>query len=267
MRCLLAAGLSMASLLSGCTDPEVAALPRIQPLPGVTVAFDSFVNVNYGKGRSLPGWQTTRAAIEAALKTWYEQVDVRQSVTDGTPADLRRFLQSLPGPAECDISVVYLGSIQNAAAEWLFVDGPSVSWHRLLEDAGIPSHPCRIVVLDSCHAAAVRGVPAWNNGFVTVGLLASGPDERTYQMEPSVLRPIDVRKHYPAAWSWAKLHLQPTWRHVSFLGLMWIEAAAQTPSPPANEADWTAFFKTCQHNAETFRRTISPRWGSAVQPF
>jgi hypothetical protein len=255
-------------VLAGCRVPDVSPPAAVVPRAGVHVAFDSFVNVRYDQGRSLPGLQTTRTVIETTLKQWYDRVDVRQSVTDGTPADLRRFLSALPGPQECEISIVYLGSIQNASAGWEFANGQTASWDDLLADPDIPAHPCRIVILDSCYAAAVRTIPAWTKRFGTISLPASGPDERTYQMEPSALRPLDVQKHYPDAWGWAKHYLPPVWqKHVSFLGLMWIQTVNQTASPPAGTSDWAAFFSDCSNNAELFRRDISGRWGSSMQPF
>jgi hypothetical protein len=187
---------------------------------------------------------------------------------DGTPADLKRFLLALPGPEECDISVVYLGSIQNADAGLEFVNGDVANWRVLLAAAPPPAHPCRIVILDACHAAAVRGVPAWAEHLGTETLLASGTDEKTYQFSPSALLPINVQKYSPPAWIWAKTHLSPDWsRHISFLGLIWIETAAKTPLPPADKTDWARFFDACGQNAATFRRTTSRRWGSAVQTF
>jgi hypothetical protein len=254
--------------LGGCHSADGAVPAAVQPLSGMRVAFDSFVAVNYEKNRSLHGWQTTQMAIGTTLKLWYDKVQVRQTVVDGTSADLQRFLLALPGPKDCDISVVYLGSIQDASAGWEFVNGDIANWRDLLAAAPPPAHPCRIVVLDACHAAAVCGIPTWAERLGTVTLLASGTTEQTYQFAPSALLPIDVPKHYPLAWAWAQTHLPPDWsRHISFLGLIWIETVAKTPLPPADKMDWTQFFNVCGQNAAAFRRTISHRWGSALQAF
>lgn len=251
--------------LVGCSSVDVAPPAQVQPLPQVRVVFDSFVNSNYGKRRSLHGWQTTQTAIETTLKLWYDQMQVRQTVADGTPADLQRFLLALPGPEECDISVVYLGSIQNAAADWEFVNGDIANWRTLLAAAPPPAHPCRIVILDACSAAAVRNISAWAERLGTVTLLASDTHEETYQFSPSALLPINVQNRYPLAWAWAQTRLPPDWsKHISFLGLMWIETVAKRPSPPADKTGWTQFFYACGQNAATFQQTISQRWGSTL---
>jgi hypothetical protein len=63
-------------------------------------------------------------------------------------------------------------------------------------------------------------------------------------------------------------HLPPDWsRNISFLGLIWIETAAKTSSPPADKTGWMRFFDACGQNTATFRRTTSLRWGFAVQGF
>ena len=260
--------LAVACALGGCNPVEVAVPAEVQPLSGVRVAFDSFVNVNYGKNRSLHGWKTTQTAIGTTLKLWYEDVQVRHTVMDGTPSTLKTFLLTLPSPEDCDISVVYLGSIQNTTAAWEFVNGEFANWRDLLAAAPPPAHPCRIVILDACYAASVRSIPGWVEGFGTVTLLASGSTENTYQFEPSALLPINVQKRYPQAWAWGQTHLPSDWsKNISFLGLIWIDAVAKPSSPPVNLADWVEFFDICGQHAATFRQTTSDRWGSAVQTF
>lgn len=260
--------LSVVLGLCGCYHPETAAPAVVEPIVGTRVAFDSFVNVNYGKSRSLPGWRTTRTVIETTLGLWYEQLDIRQAVTDGTPSDLQMFLRNLPGPEACDISVVYLGSIQSDSASWEFVNGQSSDWRHLLDIAPPPEHPGRIIILDACHAGAVRSIPDWKKRFGAVTLLASGQTELTYQFLPSALLPIDVAKHYPAGWAWGQTHLPADWKqHISYLGLIWIQTAARLPAAPENHTDWKAFFEACVHEAATFRQTISLRWGSTLQVF
>lgn len=260
--------LSAVVALSGCGSVDIAVPAESQPLSGVRVAFDSFTAVNYEKNRSLHGWRTTRTAVNTTLKLWYDRLDVRQTVEDGTPAELKTFLRDLPGPEDCDISVVYLGSNQNVRADWEFVNGEFVNWRDLLAAATPPAHPCRIVILDACHAAAVRHIPAWAERLATVTLLASDAGELTYDFAPSALTPIDVKKHLPSAWGWAHTHLPPEWnKRVSYLGLMWIQAAAQVRTPPAEAAGWMRFFAACEENAADFRRTVSRRWGSTVETY
>ena len=260
--------LSAVLVLVGCGSVEVTEPVAVTPQGGVRVAFDSFVNVGYERDRSLPGLAITRDAIAVTLGLWYEQIVVRQSVIDGTPADLEGFLRDLPGPEQCDISVVYLGSIQTDTGGWEFVNGDIVYWRDVLASSLSTAHPCRIVILDACHAAAVRDIPVWSQQFATVTLLASDRDEKTYQFEPVRLMPVDLQKHYPAGWSWAQTYLQPHWRrHISFLGVMWAETAAHAAQPPADAAGWTTFFDACSQNATLFHQSKSPRWGSTMQTF
>ncbi|MEN6309664.1 MAG: hypothetical protein ABFD91_18100 [Anaerohalosphaeraceae bacterium] len=240
---------------------------QVHPRAGVRVAFDSFVNAHYGKNRTLGGWPTTRDAVETTLKLWYEP-QVRQHIVDGTPADMVTFLNRLPGPEQCDISVVYLGSIQDADANWEFIDGTKAGLTDMLASANPTAHPCRIVILDTCHAAAVKDFEGWAGRFAAVTLLASGRMEKTYQFEPSALAPIDVEIHYPRAWGWAQTYLCPDWKkQVSFLGLMWMETAANTLSPPIDAAGWMYFFEHCSSTAAVFRQTVGRRWGADIQTF
>jgi hypothetical protein len=256
-----------ACAMGGCSPVEIAAPAEVQPIGGVRVAFDSFVNINYGKNRSLHGWQTSRTAIGKTLKLWYKDVQIRQTVTDGTPSNLRTFLLALPGPDTCDISVVYLGSIQSPDVTWEFVDGASANWRDFLTTAPPPPHPCRIVIVDACYAASVRTIPGWSERFGTITLLASGSTEETYQFKPSALLPINVQKRYPLAWNWGQTHLSSDWsNNISFLGLIWINSAAISP-PPADLAHWMEFFDVCRQHAVLFQQTISHRWGSTVQTF
>ena len=254
--------------LTGCNNPDVAEPIQIQSLSGTRVAFDSFVNFNYNKYRSLPGWLTTRTAIETTLHLWYDQVNFRQNIANGTPEGLKAFLLALPGPEECDISVIYLGSIQDGAANWEFVNGNTVNWHHLLAEEKLPMHPCRVVILDSCHAAAVRNIPAWTQRFASVTLFASDASELTYQFYPASLLPIDVQNRFPITWAWSQKYMPPGWsKNISFLGLVWIETVSNINLPPADKRGWTEFFKVCNQNSEKFRLTTGGRWGSTVQVF
>lgn len=254
------------TMLSGCAAIETAPPVNVTLMSDVRVAFDSFVSAGYGRGRSMPGFQTTRNVIEATLTSWYESVTIGQAVVDGTPEGLCRFLNNLPDASQCDISVVYIGSIQGPAANLEFVGGRTANWRQTLAAVPIAAHPNRIVILDACHAAAVRSIAAWSERLAVVTLLASGPTEKTYQFEPVRLSPINVRKHYPLAQNWADKHLGPKWdRHISFLGLMWAETTAHTTTPPADTVQWQRFLQSCGRTAQEFCQTKSPRWGSTVQ--
>ncbi len=253
--------------LSGChNQAEQVTLPTVQPQPDVRVAFDSFANIHYGRMRSLYGWQTTQSAVAATLRQWYADVQTRQTVTDGTPAQLKTFLEHLPAAADCAVSVVYLGSIQSADGQWVFVNGQRASWRDLLA-ADIPPHPCRIVILDACSAAFVRQLPAWSK-LATLTLLASDEGELTYDFFPSQLHPIDVQQRLPLAYAWGQTYLPSGWnKHISFLGLMWMQSAAMTAAPPADVSGWQRFFDLCGQNAADFARTHGRRWGSTVHPY
>jgi len=242
------------------------ALPAVRPQSDVRVAFDSFANIHYGKMRSLYGWQTTRNAVEATLRQWYVDVQTRQTLTDGTPAQLQTFLEHLPTEKDCAVSVVYLGSIQTADGRWRFVNGHYASWSELLA-ADIPPHPCRIVILDACSAAVVRQIPAWRK-LATLTLLASEQGELTYDFFPSRLHPVDVQQRLPLAYAWGQTHLDAGWdKHISFLGLIWMQSAAMTDAPPADLSEWRRFFDLCGQNAADFARQSGRRWASTLNVY
>lgn len=252
--------------LSGCQSSAPSPSINDQAQSGIRVSFDSFTNVHYSGRQSLPGWLSTRNAIETSLKHWYSDLQVHQTVTDGSPTDLETFLSALPGSETSDISVVYLGSIQDATGRWKFVEGEERSWVEILDALAIPVHPCRIVILDACYASSVCALPAWKRKLAALTLLASAEEERAYQFSPTALFPIDVSKHCPRAWSWAQTHLPDTWRQaISFLGLMWLETVAQTSSPPMDRNTWRDFCQACTFRAKLFREEISDRWGSTLQ--
>lgn len=253
--------------VSGCRTPAApVALPVVLPQPDVRIAFDSFTNVHYGKMRSLYGWQTTQNAIDTTLRQWYAEVQNRQSMTDGTPAQLTSFLENLPTAADCAVSVVYLGSIQSTDGQWVFVNGERASWRDLLA-ADIPPHPFRIVILDVCNAAIVRQIPAWRK-LATVTLLASDENELTYDFSPASLRPVDSKRYFPMAQVWGQSYLKPGWnKHISFLGLIWMQAAAETFQSPLDTSDWIQFFNRCGRHAADFRRVHGRRWSSMVQVY
>ncbi len=94
--------------VAGCTRPVYQAPPQVTAVDGVRVRLDSFVNAGYKQGRSLPGLNTTAKAIETTLAVWYEQAVVGQQVLDGTPGELVRFLNHLPGPADCNCCDTWL---------------------------------------------------------------------------------------------------------------------------------------------------------------
>jgi len=258
--CLIAA-----ICLFGCGEADMAALHRVEQEPDRKVVFDSFTNVGYGKLKSLPGLLTTRDAIETTLKTWFGDFQSGQTVVDGSIADLEDFLAALPGPDDCDISIVYLGSVQGPKADWKFTNGKFQNFHKLLDKIEIKPNPNRIIIFDTCHAEAICDTPDRNNFLGGLTLLASSRDEKAYQFSPSALRPIDIKIHYRWAWQWGQRYLPPGWdKHISFLGLVWLETAGQKQAVPCGIMQWEKFFDGCANNAQIVENTIGRRWGSTI---
>lgn len=252
--------------LFGCSQANKIVLNDIEKMPNIKITFDSFTNVSYGKSRSLPGWLTTRTVIENTLKSWFSNFQLGQIVTDGTPTDLEVFLTNLPGTEDSNLSIVYLGSIQDAKANWEFVGGNFQNFHALLSRTKISANPNRIIIFDTCHAQAICSTNDQNNFLGNLTLLASSLNEKTYQFNPSALKPIDIKKHYQWAWQWGETYLPQGWsEHISFLGLVWLDTAAQRQIPPGDIMQWKQFFDECTSNAETIQNTIGRRWGSTIK--
>ena len=239
----------------------------------VRVRFDSFVNAGYAKGRSLPGLKTTARAIETTLGLWYEQAAVGQTVVDGTPGQLRQFLNNLPSAQECDISVVYIGSIQSPDGAVMFVNKQFARWQdiyrRKVVRAADPSVPGlsywmfvtagRCVMFPPGAEQFCTGLPCWRRG---------GRNE-PINSKPVRLMPIDVQKHYPAAQGWAQTYLEPGWnRAYQFPGInVDTDGCENTFAACGQPRAGKRFFDACSQNAAIFCKSINHRWGSTVQTF
>lgn len=252
-------------LFSGCADKRETTKP-IFPIKNNTlkVSYDSFVNVNYGKRRSLLGWQTTEQIIQKSLESWFVHLQIGQRQIDGSGLDLKNFLMNLSDPNQCDISIVYLGSMQDQEANWEFVDGSYHNWHSILNNIQIPKHPNRIFIIDSCHSQILCPIfksKGYSNLIITTALA----HQKTYQFEPLQMRPIDIKKYFPQGYIWAQNHLNADWgKSISFLGLVWLQTAAKTQSPPTNTEQWKDFALKCQLNINTLKGTLADKWLSTI---
>lgn len=252
------------SVVSAEDDPLTPAASAISNRVA-RVSFDSFANIHYSDLEPLDGWLTTRTVVEEGLRGWFPGLEVRQSVMDGTPPDLEKFLSGLPGGNESEVAVVYLASYQSAAGAWRFVNREQCLWSEALRRATIKPHPFRVVILDSCYAAVAERTPEWSGRLATVTLWAGSERELTYELDLSTRVPVDFRRRYPLAWEWTRKHLAADWnRKISFLGLMWLEAWVETASPPKALGDWRLLFDHCQSLAEEFRKKCNRRWVSSV---
>jgi len=263
--CLISSVVAIGFIGCGEANTNRVILHRVEQEPDCKVIFDSFANVGYGKLKSLPGLLTTRDAIETTLKTWFSDFQSGQTVVDGSIEDLENFLTRLPGSDDCDISIVFLGSIQSPKADWKFTNGEFRNFHELLDKIKIKPNPNRIIIFDTCHAETICDTPRRNNFLGRVTLLASGRDEKAYQFSPSALNPIDIRSHYQWAWQWGQRYLPRGWdKHISFLGLVWLETAGQRQIVPCDIMQWKKFFDDCSNNAQIIENTIGRRCGSTI---
>jgi hypothetical protein len=259
--CVLVGGLPLKS--EETAGPPVTASNRT-----MRVSFDRFMNIHYSHHEPLEGWLTTGEVIQEGLRQWYPQMKIRQTVMDGTPQDLGKFLSALPGGDESDLEIVYLASYQSPAGAWEFPNREQQLWSQALRDASVKPHPLRIVVLDSCYAAAVQRVPEWPGKLASLTLLAGSARELTYELALSTKIPIDFRRRYPSAWEWTRQHLASDWNQkMSFLGLMWLVARVETPEPPSTLDGWRNFFTRCQHLAEAYKEKHGRKWFSSVQVY
>ncbi len=227
------------------------------------MALDRIVNVHYPDGRPLRGWQATALIIEKTLAAWYPNLRSAPPHVDPSPEEARQALSELPGPAEADVSVVYLGSRQTPGGAWQFT-GPGGGCTPFSELAGpaLPSHARRIVVMDVCHAPAALGGDLATNSWI---VMASAAHERSYELDVASPRPLDLVRRFPRAAAWLAAHMPGEWDgKVSFLGLMWLQARLQTPRAPASEDDWAAFFARMEQEATAFRRLHSAQLASTV---
>ena len=272
LRPLLFASMLLTAGAVGCIRTPLETF-RARPLPApatapLRVTFDRVLNVDYPGGKRLAGWDATGMVIEKTLAAWYPNLKVRQTLRNPSPEGVRRALACLPDAGAAEVSVVYLASRQTPAGLWEFPQGGvRASWADLLGGA-VPRHPMRLVILDACHAAAVMRAPEWRGRLAPAALLAATQVERTYELDVTRRRPLDLVRRFPLAVSWLKTHMQAEWDgKISFLGFVWLRAYLETDRAPASAADWAAFIRGCQHEADAFRTRHNRSLASTVHGY
>ena len=257
---------------------SVAAASELREgAPGRTMAAEGYsfaaaVSSDYGWGKSLIGWEATSLAVQATLAEWQPSPNLKPAlmVRNPSPAGLRRFLECLPGAGSGKIQVIYLAAQHTRGGAWQFTGrgAGAVAWGELLQNAP-PAHPCRVVILDVCYAAAVVTQPAWTNQLgVAATLLASGSDELTWELDFSNRQPVNLVVRFPAAHDWLKHHLPATWDgRLSYLGLIWVQAFLQTPQPPQTVREWQIFFDRCVAESRRFQAEVCRQRASTIRRF
>jgi hypothetical protein len=244
-----------------------------EPAAVAGFAFGSALSSSYGWGKALRGWESSCLAVQASLAEWQPPRRMKpawMTVRDPQVAELRHFLEQLPGPEVGKIEVIYLGAQHTREGAWQLTGRGSraLGWGELLEKAP-RAHPCRIVILDVCHAAAVTGQPLWAEKMgAAATLLASGADEVTWELDFTKRQPVDLATRFPAATAWLKGHLPATWdRRLSYLGLIWVQAYLQTPEAPQTRREWQVFFGRCEAESRKFQQQIGRKRASSVSQF
>ncbi len=265
--------LAVAALLSEAAAAELREdAPGRVPPPAGRYVFAAAVSSGYGWGKSLRGWEATSLAMQATLAEWQRPLQMKPALTvrDPSPAGLKQFLERLPGADAGNIQVIYLAAQHTRGGDWQFTGrgNGAVTWGDLLQNAP-PSHPCRVVILDVCHAAAVATLPVWTEKMgAAATLLASGPDEYTWELDFSNRQPVDLTTRFPAAAAWLKRHLPATWDgRLSYLGLIWVQAFLQTPQPPQTVREWQAFFGRCEAESRRFQKEVCRQRASTTSQF
>ena len=133
---------------------QAAAVEKDSATPNV--CFDGFVNWDFHHRQKLDAWKTTAAVIQRTLDKWHLTRSNHALVENRPPDALRQFLQELPGEDSCDINLVYLASHQSRAAEWDFIPKHVILLRSIVNQAQIRPHPRRIVIFDTCFAAAAQ---------------------------------------------------------------------------------------------------------------
>lgn len=255
---------------------ETVASEQHKVSPGQVQAADYFfadaISSDYGWGRSLRGWEATSLAIQETLAEWQSPLQMKPALTvrDPSPVELKQFLAQLPGADAGNIQVIYLAAQHTRRGDWQFTGNGNteVAWNDLLQSTP-PLHPFRVVILDICHAAVVATLPVWTEKMAAATtLLASGPDEYTWELDFSNRQPVDLPAQFPVATAWLKRHLPATWDgRLSYLGLIWVQAFLQTPHPPQTTNDWQAFFGRCILESRSFQEEASRQRASTVSQF
>ena len=246
-------------------EPQGTAPGAATPQSRCRVQLDSFVGIHYTKLPVLRGWAATAEVIRKTLSEWFPEFVQGQSVVDGSPEDLVNFLKRLPGLDTADFSVVCLASQGAADGSWAFVNGQSVMWTDIIgRSQPLPSHPRRIVVVDSCYAAALERVPGWRTLFPGPVLFAASPREQTFELRLDGRQPLDFKRRAPEAWAWSRRAL-PKWDgRMSFLGLAWMQASRSWQRGPQDLDGWAHFLADCCIQGAGFQERIGQKWASTL---
>jgi hypothetical protein len=182
-----------------------------------------------------------------------------------SPAQLRNFWQHLRQRPADEIKIIYLAAHQSMAGEWDFPMRQLLSpleWLPPEQDATVTS--C-FVILDACYARALAMVPAWNNFWGGPILYAASGQEETFELNFTERRPVDFIRRFPNESRWFKDKLGSSWsRRLSFLGLMWTQAALAEPEVNEPLLWCRAVAQRAVLNAGHFRRERSSRLASEL---
>jgi len=255
-----------ALFFSGLPRPALSAAetPPGQQLAGGRVCFSAFVNSSFRRRQKLTAWKTTALAIRRTLEIWYPEHLTCSFVENGPPETFRQFLHGLPAGKDCGISLVYLCSHQSPAGEWDFPEEKLLPLDTLLGDAGIRENSRRIVILDTCFAAAAGNQSLWRK-LAPLSLFASQATEETPEANFHSPQPVDYAHRYPAAYTWLKTTLGREWDgKISFLGFVWVQTFLQQKKAPHDIPGWLDFMEQCQATAAQFRQQVSKKSSSQI---
>lgn len=231
---------------------------------------DAFVNWDYRHRQKLKGWRNTAILIRKTLAEWSRGPEVGETVENAGPTALRGFLTQLDSRrGDGGMHMVYLSAHQSPAGEWEFPDRQKIAWEQLLAGMSLDPDPRRIIILDACHAEAVPD--EWRRKLVSRGfcLFASSPRELTFELIVNRRQPVWFEKRYPQELAWLEDHFGKKWlrkdSRLSFLGFVWLRAFLKTKTPPRTAKEWNLFLRTCEAEAEAFRRESSRRLSSTIR--
>jgi hypothetical protein len=251
-----------AVLLTALKSPVEAGETNSSTAP---VCFDGFVNWDFHHRQNLEAWKTTALAIQRTLDAWHLTRSNHPLVENGPPEVLRQFLHGLPSEDSCDINLVYLASHQSRAAEWDFIPKKVVPLNSIINETQIRPHSRRVVILDTCFAAAAQSQIASAKTFAPIFLFASTASQETPMVNFHTPQPVDFAHRYPATFVWLKECLGKKWDgKISFLGFVWVETFLTVKNRPVEIRDWINFLQACQSTARQFRENVSQKSSSEV---
>ena len=246
--------------MAGAVEKRHQATP-----PGPRVDFHAFVNWDFRHRKSLKGWRATSVAIQRSIEQWYPGRSPHTVVENGTAAELRNFLHTLPTGSDCNFSIVYLASHQSPAGEWDFVQNGLARLNEIVAGSHIPRHPARIVIVDACYAAAVQRDPIWEREWRSPSVFAALDSEEVLDLNFRNPQPLDLRRRYPAAIAWLNENLGRKWDgRLSFFGFVWVQTFVTSTAAPGDLKGWEEFLRRCEATAAEFRTNGDRRLASQV---